>query len=112
MREGWGVNNRKANAMTDSQTGASRRGFASIDKEKVREIARRGGRSVPSYARSFSKNPELAAAAGGKGGRSVPPHQRSFSRNPALASEAGRKGGTASRGRRTQDETDPSEGSD
>jgi uncharacterized protein len=87
--------------MVDSRARTSERGFASMDEEKQREIARKGGRSVPPQARSFSKNPVLASAAGRKGGQSVPPHQRSFSRNPELASEAGRKGGTASGGRKT-----------
>lgn len=87
--------------MVISRARTSERGFASMDEEKQREIARKGGRSVPPQARSFSKNPVLASAAGRKGGQSVPPHQRSFSRNPELASEAGRKGGTASGGRKT-----------
>ena len=74
----------------------SRRGFASVDPEKQREIARRGGRAVPAEKRSFSQNPDLAAAAGRKGGTSVAPEKRSFSRDHALASAAGRKGGLAS----------------
>jgi general stress protein YciG len=44
------------------------RGFAVMDPEKVREIARKGGASVPDEKRSFSQNRELAAAAGKKGG--------------------------------------------
>jgi len=80
-----------------------------MDEEKQREIARKGGRSVPAQARSFSKNPVLASAAGRKGGQSVPPHQRSFSRNPELASQAGRKGGTASGGRKSHSERDAPE---
>ena len=74
----------------------STRGFASMDPEKQRAIARKGGESVPSDKRSFSKNPDLAAAAGRKGGTHVDPAKRSFARNPQLASEAGRKGGHAS----------------
>ena len=46
----------------------STRGFASMDKAKQREIARKGGESVPNEKRSFSQNRELAAAAGRKGG--------------------------------------------
>ena len=46
----------------------SRRGFASMDAEKQREIARKGGRSVPSEKRSFSQNHKLASDAGRKGG--------------------------------------------
>lgn len=46
----------------------SRRGFASMDPEKQREIARKGGASVPDERRSFSQNRDLAVAAGAKGG--------------------------------------------
>jgi len=76
----------------------STRGFASMDPEKQRAIARKGGESVPHEKRSFSQNPRLAAEAGRKGGQSVNPSKRSFSQNHALASDAGRKGGHASHG--------------
>jgi general stress protein YciG len=76
----------------------STRGFASMDPEKQRAIARKGGESVPNEKRSFSQNPGLAAEAGRKGGRSVNPQKRSFAQDPALASAAGRKGGHASHG--------------
>jgi general stress protein YciG len=75
------------------------RGFASMDPEKQRAIARKGGLSVPGEKRSFSRSPELAAEAGRKGGQSVDSAKRSFSRNHTLASEAGRKGGHASHGK-------------
>ena len=42
----------------------STRGFASMDREKQKEIASKGGRSVPSEKRSFSQNRQLAAKAG------------------------------------------------
>ncbi|WP_246389418.1 general stress protein [Microvirga mediterraneensis] len=48
----------------------SRRGFASMDPERQREIASRGGKSVPADKRSFSQNRDLASAAGRKGGQS------------------------------------------
>ena len=48
----------------------SNRGFASMDQEKQRRIASKGGRSVPNEKRSFSQNPKLASEAGRKGGRS------------------------------------------
>jgi general stress protein YciG len=76
----------------------STRGFASMDPEKQRAIARKGGESVPNEKRSFAQNPTLAAEAGRKGGMSVSPHKRSFSQNHELASMAGRKGGHASHG--------------
>jgi len=48
----------------------SNRGFASMDRDKQREIARKGGRSVPNEKRSFSQNHQLASEAGRKGGHS------------------------------------------
>ena len=76
----------------------SNRGFAAMDPARQREIARKGGESVPREKRSFSQNHALAAQAGRKGGQSVPDAMRSFSQNHELASEAGRKGGQASHG--------------
>ena len=46
----------------------SRRGFAAMDPERRREIARRGGAAVPSDKRSFAQDRNLAADAGRKGG--------------------------------------------
>jgi uncharacterized protein len=74
----------------------SNRGFASMDKDKQREIARKGGESVPDEKRSFSKDRVLASEAGRKGGQHVPDEERSFSKDNELASEAVRKGGEAS----------------
>jgi general stress protein YciG len=48
--------------------GTSNRGFASMDPALQREIASKGGRSVPPEERSFSKDRALAAEAGRKGG--------------------------------------------
>ena len=73
----------------------STRGFASMDPEKQRAIARKGGESVPREKRSFSQNASLAAEAGRKGGKSVNPGNRSFARDKDLAKSAGRKGGRA-----------------
>ena len=42
-------------------SGVSKRGFASMDPERQREIARKGGASVPSEKRSFSQDRSLAA---------------------------------------------------
>jgi general stress protein YciG len=81
-----------------TQVKKEKRGFAAMDPERQREIASKGGQSVPAEKRSFSQNPAMAAAAGRKGGQSVAPQDRSFSRNPALAAEAGRRGGSVSQG--------------
>ena len=79
------------------------RGFAGMDPDKRREIARKGGAKVPHEKRSFSHNKELAADAGRKGGRAVAAQSRPFFNNRNLASEAGRKGGlTSQRNRRSR----------
>ena len=74
----------------------STRGFASMDPERQRAIASKGGQSVPKDKRSFALNKNLAAEAGRKGGQSVKPEQRSFTKDQKLASTAGRKGGPSS----------------
>jgi len=56
-------------ATTQGKVGTtSNRGFAAMSGEKQREIASKGGQSVPPEKRSFSQNRELAAQAGRKGG--------------------------------------------
>lgn len=57
-----------AQSPSSKPSGVSRRGFASMDPARQREIARKGGASVPSEKRSFSQDRGLAAAAGRKGG--------------------------------------------
>jgi hypothetical protein len=84
------------NQSQDQNKNTSNRGFASMDPEKQKEIAKKGGESVPPEERSFSKDHELAREAGKKGGESVPPEERSFSKDPNLAREAGKKGGKSS----------------
>jgi len=78
------------------KTAKAKRGFASMNPERRREIARMGGKSVPPEKRSFSQSSDLAARAGRKGGQSVDSADRSFSRDPLLAAKAGTKGGRAS----------------
>ena len=45
-----------------------KRGFAAMDPDKRREVARKGGASVPAAKRSFARVRDLAASAGSKGG--------------------------------------------
>ena len=47
-----------------------------MNPERRREIARKGGASVPSEKRSFAKDRDLAAAAGRKGGEAIGGGQR------------------------------------
>ncbi len=73
----------------------SNRGFASMDEDKQREIASKGGQASGG---NFRNDRERAAEAGRKGGQSVPAEERSFSKDHELATEAGRKGGEHSHG--------------
>lgn len=55
--------------MAEERRSTSNRGFASMDAERQRQIASKGGQSVPGEKRSFSQNRQLAAEAGRKGGQ-------------------------------------------
>ena len=46
----------------------STRGFASMERDRVREIARKGGSNTPDEKRTFSTNRQLTSDAGRKGG--------------------------------------------
>ena len=58
-----------AQETTENAPKKSTRGFASMDAARQREIASKGGQSVPQEKRSFSQDRELAAQAGRKGGQ-------------------------------------------
>ncbi len=50
-------------------SGTSKRGFASMDPAKQREIASKGGRAAHEKGTAHEFTPEEAAAAGRKGGQ-------------------------------------------
>ena len=92
-----------------NKEGTGRQGFASMDPDKQREIAREGGQSVPDEKRSFSQDRELAAEAGREGGQhshggnkpGTSQHDGSpqsgggnFAQDRERAAEAGKKGGS------------------
>lgn len=64
----------------------SQRGFAVMDEEKQREIARKGGKAAHEKGTAHEFTPDEAREAGKKGGDTV-------SRNRQHMSEIGRKGG-------------------
>ena len=70
----------------------SRRGFAAMNPERRREIARKGGASVPGEKRSFAKDRDLAAAAGRKGGESSRGGGRTPGATPAGGPGTNRQG--------------------
>lgn len=64
----------------------SSRGFASMDPEKQKEIARKGGRAAHAKGTAHEFTTDEARSAGRKGGEAV-------SRNRAHMAEIGRRGG-------------------
>ena len=77
------------------------RGFAAMDQQKQREIARKGGRAAHQRGTAHEFTPEEAAEAGRKGGQRV-------SRDREHMARIGRKGGLASH-QRTGAENPPTE---
>jgi uncharacterized protein len=75
--------------------GKGKRGFASMDPEKAREIQRLGGQTAQRRGRAHTFTPEEAREAGQKGGRAV-------SRNHAYMAEIGSRGRASSRKRRSE----------
>ena len=69
----------------------SGRGFASMDKEKQREIASKGGHAAHEKGTAHEFDSEEARRAGQKGGEAV-------SQNREHMADIGRKGGESSRG--------------
>jgi general stress protein YciG len=53
-----------------------KRGFAAMDPEKRKELARKGGQSVPKEKRYFSTNKDAAASNGARGGRRAQTERR------------------------------------
>lgn len=78
--------------------GNSKRGFASMDRERQREIASKGGRAAHQKGTAHQFTSEEARVAGRKGGEAV-------SRDRAHMSAIGREGGQ-SRGLRSRNLTD------
>src|SRR5271167_3206992 len=72
------------------------RGFASMDRERQREIARKGGKAAHEKGTAHEFTSDEAKAAGRKGGTQV-------SADRAHMSRIGRLGGKRSAGRRTTD---------
>lgn len=74
--------------MDNEGDNTSRRGFASMDPEKQREIASKGGKAAHERGTAHEFTTEEAREAGRKGGQAV-------SQNREHMREIGRKGGQA-----------------
>jgi general stress protein YciG len=89
-----------SNNINDSKRlNTSTRGFASMDPERQRQIAREGGKAAHLKGTAHEFTPDEARNAGRKGGETV-------SRDREHMAEIGRKGGRSSgNNRRSDDET-------
>src|SRR5580765_7441774 len=81
-------------------TNTRRRGFASMNTEKQREIARKGGRAAHEKGTAHEFTADEARAAGRKGGERVSANREHMSR-------IGRLGGKRSAGRRSVEGQQP-----
>lgn len=70
----------------NNNNGKSKRGFASMDDEKQREIASEGGRAAHAKGTAHEFTPDEAREAGRKGGEAV-------SKDRKHMADIGRKGG-------------------
>src|SRR3954471_14652279 len=86
--------------MQSGTTGTRSRGFASMDTEKQREIARKGGRAAHEKGTAHEFTADEARAAGRKGGERVSANREHMSR-------IGRLGGKRSAGRRSSNADQP-----
>lgn len=81
--------------MTTNQSNTHKRGFASMDEQQRREIARRGGLAANRRGHTHQFTPEEASEAGKKGGAAISQDREHMSR-------IGRKGGQNAQARRAQ----------
>jgi general stress protein YciG len=91
---------------SDGQT--SSRGFASMDSDKQRDIASKGGKSVPDTERSFSKDRGLASEAGSRGGQARSDSSRSQDSSGGSVARADDEIGADAADDSAVDETDDS----
>lgn len=83
--------------------GSSERGFAGMDEEKQREIARKGGKAAHEKGTAHEFTSEEAREAGRKGGQTVSQdreHMAEIGRKGGEASHGGGRGGTGDRHKR------------
>jgi general stress protein YciG len=84
-------NRDKGDKDSNNKGNTSTRGFASMDEDKQREIASKGGKAAHERGTAHEFDSEEARTAGRKGGESV-------SRDREHMSDIGRKGGESSHG--------------
>jgi uncharacterized protein len=91
--------NEEGKTMAQEQGGGTeKRGFASMDEEKQREIASKGGKAAHEKGTAHEFTSEEAREAGRKGGQAAHEKGTAHEFTSEEAREAGRKGGQASHG--------------
>jgi general stress protein YciG len=82
------------------KSGTSKRGFGSMDEEKQREIASKGGKAAHEEGTAHEFDSEEASEAGSKGGKMQGKENNpgNFANDTEKAREAGKKGGENSNG--------------
>lgn len=86
--------------MADQHHGTSHRGFASMDQDKQRAIAAKGGRAAHASGNAHEFSPAEARVAGRKGGEAI-------SRNRQHMAAIGREGGHARHANARQQQQQP-----
>src|SRR5947209_20565352 len=87
---------------TQGTSMTKKRGFASMDAAKQREIASKGGRAAHEKGTAHEFTPEEARAAGRKGGQAAHMRGTAHKFTSEEARLAGRKGGRSVRGKDAQ----------
>ncbi|HEL4111128.1 TPA: general stress protein [Stenotrophomonas maltophilia] len=88
--------------MTEQNPRSSNRGFASMNQEKQRAIAAKGGRAAHASGNAHEFSPAEARVAGRKGGEAI-------SRNRQHMAAIGREGGHARHANARQQQQQPQE---
>ncbi|HDS1102339.1 MAG: general stress protein [Stenotrophomonas sp.] len=88
--------------MADPHRGTSQRGFASMDQDKQRAIAAKGGRAAHASGNAHEFSPAEARLAGRKGGQAI-------SRDRQHMAAIGREGGHARHAGMRQQQQQPAD---
>src|SRR5690625_6045954 len=84
---------------------ASKQGFGSMDEQKQREIASKGGKAAHAQGKAHEFSSEEAREQGAKGGRAAHESGNAHEISSEEARKAGRKGGQQSQGRKDRKST-------
>jgi len=87
--------------MANSRTGSSNRGFASMDEDKQRAIASKGGRAAHASGNAHQFSPDEARVAGRKGGEAISQDRQHMA---AIGREGGHARHAATRQQQQQQE--------